>query len=83
VTYLFTRWQPIVVLTMGIVILTLYYYLQLNKKKHIIPWMAKYIFRNQFLSEKSAESLFNVITSFLFTIGGIWAIVGIYFLSKG
>ena len=63
--------------------LTLYYYLQIRKKKQIVSWIAKYIFRSQFMSEKSAESLFNVITSFLFMAGGIWVVVAIYYLTNG
>jgi hypothetical protein len=42
----------------------------------------KKIFRNQFMAEKSAESLLSVVTSFLFMIGGIWIVVAIYYLSN-
>jgi hypothetical protein len=34
------------------------------------------------MSEKSAEGLFNVLTSFLFTIGGLWIILAIAYLTE-
>ena len=80
--YLVTHWQPIAVLLIGVLILGLYYYLHINKKQRIVPWIAKHIFRNENMTF-SAESLFNVVTSFLFMIGGIWVIVGMFHLSNG
>ncbi len=80
--YLITEWQPIAGIFLGLLMLTFYYYLQIGKKAQIVKWIAKNIFRNQFMAEKSAESALNVVTSFLFMIGGIWIVVAIYYLSN-
>ena len=80
--YLITEWQPIAGIFLGLLMLTFYYYLQISKKAQIVTWIAKNIFRNQFMAEKSAESALNVVTSFLFMIGGIWIVVAIYYLSN-
>jgi hypothetical protein len=80
-SYLITYWQPISGLFIGAFMVIAYLYLYTSKAKRIIPWMAKYIFRNQIFAERSAESLFNVVTSFLFMGGGLLIILAIYFLS--
>jgi hypothetical protein len=80
--YLITHWQPVIALLVGLVVLALYYYLQVRSKVYILRWIAKSIFRNQNMLP-SAESMFNVATSFLFMVGGIWVIVAIYYLSSG
>jgi hypothetical protein len=53
----------------------LFFYLYLRQKRNIIQWLAKYGFRNQYMSEKSAESLFNTAASFIFA-------VAIYYLTN-
>jgi hypothetical protein len=81
-TYLVAHWQPIAVFLIGIAILGIYYFLHFRKKQIIVPWIAKYMLRNQNMVP-SAEGLFNVVTSFIFLVGGIWIIVAIFYLSNG
>ena len=81
VIYLITYWQPLSGLFIGLLTVFVFLYLHIFQKANIVQWIAKYIFRNQFMSEKSAENLFNVITSFLVTIGGLWIILAIYYLT--
>ena len=82
VQYLTAHWQPITGLIVGVLIEALYFYLYFTKDKRIVPWIAKFIFRNQFMSEKSADSLFKVVTSYLFMFGGLWIVLAIYFLTN-
>jgi hypothetical protein len=81
ISYLITYWQPIFGLGIGTLMVAAYLYLHLNRNKRIIPWMAKHLFRSQMFAERSAEGLFNVVTSFLFMAGGLLVILAIYFLS--
>ena len=81
--YLYTYWAPLLILVAGSVLVALFLYLHLLKKQEIIRRMAKYIFRNQIMAEKSAEGLFNVATSFVVTVGGLWMILAIYYLTNG
>ena len=81
--YLYTYWAPLLVLVAGSVLITLFLFIHLLKKQEIIRWMAKYIFRNQIMAEKSAEGLFNVATSFVVTVGGLWISLAIYYLTNG
>jgi hypothetical protein len=76
-----TYWQPLSGLIIGVLVIAIYLYLYLRRKAEIVQWIAKYIFRQQFMSEKSAENLFNVATSFVATIGGLWIILAIYYLT--
>lgn len=62
--------------------LVFFFYLNTYGKKSLIRWVAKNVFRNQMMSEKSAESLITVVTSFIFVIGGLWVILAILFLTN-
>ena len=66
---------------LGALMLVIYYYLQVRRKKQCVRWIMQHVFRSEYMIA-SAESLFNVVTSFLFMIGGVWIIVGIYYLSS-
>lgn len=81
-SYLLTHWQPVAVLVLGPLMLGFYYYLHLKKKQSVLPWIARNIFRNENMIP-SAESLFNVLSSFLFMFGLIWVIVAIFYLANG
>jgi hypothetical protein len=74
-------WQPIVGMGLGALMLVLYYYLRVRRKGECVRWIAQHVFGSEY-KITSAESLFNVVTSFLFMIGGVWIIVGIYYLSN-
>jgi hypothetical protein len=80
--YLLKEWPPILVLGAGVLLVGVFLYLHLVLKPKIVKWIAKYIFRNQVFSERSAEGLFNVAVSFIAAIGGIWIIFAIYYLTN-
>jgi hypothetical protein len=80
--YLLILSQPVVLVFEGLLVLGVYYYLQLSRKSYLVRWIARSIFRNHHMLP-SAQSLFNVMASFLFVLGGIWIIMAIYYLSNG
>jgi hypothetical protein len=80
--YLLKEWPSILVLVGGVLLVGIFLCLHLVLKPRIVQWIAKYIFRNNLFSEKSAEGLFNVAVSFIGAIGGIWIIFAIYFLTN-
>ena len=79
-SYIATNWQPLSGLIIGLAMIALFICLYTRWRKGSVQWIAKYIFRNQMMSEKSAESLLNVLIGFLFAIGGIWVILALVFL---
>jgi hypothetical protein len=81
-SYIITFWPPLLILFAGAGLVAFFLYLHLLRKADSIRWMAKYIFRNQIMSEKSAEGLFNTATSFVVTVGGLWIILAIYYLTN-
>jgi hypothetical protein len=82
ITYVLTYWPPIVILLAGSGLVAFFLYLHLVRKADSVRWIAKYIFRNQLMSEKSAEALFDIATSFVVTVGGLWIILAIYYLTN-
>jgi hypothetical protein len=81
-TYVIVRWQPIFGLVLGILILVFFFYLRVKKQPQIVQLIAKYIFRNQFMAEKSAEGLFQFVTSFLLPIAAIFIGLAILYLEN-
>jgi hypothetical protein len=77
------NWQPLSGLFIGIALIALYLYLYLTRHRIFIPLIARHVFRNQLMSEKSAEGLFNVVTSYMFAIGGILIILALFYLTNG
>ena len=80
--YLISHWQPVVGLFIGIIMLILYFYLHVRMKHYCLRLIAKYVFRNENMIP-SAESAFNVATSFLFMFGGVWVVLALYYLANG
>jgi hypothetical protein len=80
-SYLLVYWQPLSGFFIGPLMVGLYVYLYVNRSTNIVPWIAKHIFRNQMMSEKSADSLFKVITSFLCMFGGLIIILALLYLT--
>ena len=76
-------WPSLVVLAGGILFVGFFLYLNVFKKQKIVGWLAKHVFRNQLMSEKSAENLLMTATSFLLMIGGLWIILALYYLVNG
>ena len=70
-------------LLIGVAVVSVYFCLKLTRHKTAIPFIAKYVFRNQPMSVTSAEKLFNVVTSYVFAIGGIWIIAALFYLANG
>jgi len=81
-SYLVHNWQPATGLLLGGLILGFYYYLHIKWKGHIVPWIAQHVFRNQNMMV-SATSFFNVVSSFVFLLGGIWIVTALYYLGNG
>lgn len=81
VNYLITYWQPISGLFLGALLVGIFLYIHTRKKASFIRWIAKNVFRSQFMAEKSAEGLFNVATSFVLTVGGLLIILAILYLT--
>jgi hypothetical protein len=73
--------QPLIGLFIGLMILAFVSYTNWHGtvKVDTVRWIGKYIFRNQFRSEKSADGLFMTITSFLLAIGGILIVIALLF----
>jgi hypothetical protein len=80
-TYASFFWAPLLFLVAGCGTVGLFLYLHLSKKRSAIAWLAKYVFRSQMMSERSAEGLFNVVSSFVVMIGGIWILMALYVLT--
>lgn len=83
VSYLVTYWQPLSGLLIGALLVAIYMNLYTNRRRNIIPWISSRLFRNQLMSERSAEGLFDVATSFLLMVGGLWLLLAIYYLTNG
>ena len=79
IEYFVFYWPPLLVLCGGVFLVGAFVYLHVSKKKEIIKWIAKRIFRHQLMAEKSAENLFNVLTGFIVTIGGLWIILASFY----
>jgi hypothetical protein len=80
-TYISVFWAPLLFLVAGCGMVGLFLYLHMSKKRNAIAWLAKYVFRSQMMNERSAESLFNVASSFVVMIGGIWILMALYVLT--
>jgi hypothetical protein len=80
-SYLQVYWQPLSGVFIGLLMVALYVYLYVNRSATIVLWIAEHIFRNQMMSEKSADSLFKVVTSFLGMFGGLIIILAILYLT--
>ena len=78
--YITEYWQPLSGLIIGLILIILFCLLYTRWRKAPVQWIAKHIFRNQLMSEKSASSLFNVLISLLFAIGGLWVILALVYL---
>jgi hypothetical protein len=78
--YIIEYWQPLSGLIIGLLLVVLFCLLYTRWRKKPVQWIAKHIFRNQLMSEQSATSLFNVLISFMFTIGGLWIILALMYL---
>ncbi len=79
ISSLLTYGQPISGLIIGFLVLAFYGYLFLNKKQHVLPWIAKNIFRNPNMIP-SAEDLFNVASSFIVVFALLWIGLAVYHL---
>lgn len=80
--YLAAYWQPLSGLIIGIVLVAFFLHLHLHRKQGAIRWIADNVFHNQFMAEHSAEGAFNVATSFVFTVGGLWIILAMLYLTN-
>lgn len=79
-SYLIKNWQPIFGLILGLLFIVLFCLLYTRWRKASVQWIAKHIFRNQLMSEKSANSLYNVLISFIPVVGVIWAVLALVYL---
>ena len=79
-SYIIKYWQPLSGLVIGLLLLILFCLLYTRWRKAPVQWIAKHIFRNQIMSEKSASSLYNVLISFIPVIGVIWAVLALVYL---
>ena len=79
--YLISHWQPVVGLFVGITIALFYFFLHTRVKHYCLTLIAKHIFRDENMIP-SAESAFNVATSYLFMFGGLWIVLALYYLAN-
>lgn len=79
-SYIVKFWQPISGLIIGLFLIILFCLLYTRWRKAPVQWIATHIFRSQFMSEKSANSLFNVLISFIPVIGVVWAVLALVYL---
>jgi hypothetical protein len=82
-TYIAEHWQPLFGLCIGVALISIYLYLYATKHCLVIPLIARYVFGNAPSSIRSAEGLFNVLTSYVFVIGGIWIVLALFYLTNG
>jgi hypothetical protein len=84
ITHLITYWQPLSGLLLGVAILILVGYIQFfsNIRTRVVKCIAKHIYRDKFMSEKSAESLFMAITSFAVPVAAIFILSAILYLTN-
>lgn len=78
--YLLTYWQPLAGLLLGVLLVTLYFYLYLNRNERAVPWIAKYIFRNQHMTP-SADDAYKAATSYLLAFGSLLIIIALLYLT--
>lgn len=78
--YVIKYWQPLSGLIIGLLLVTLFCFLYTRWRKKPVEWISKHIFRNQFMSEKSANGLYNVLISFIPMIGGLWIVLALLYL---
>jgi len=79
-SYAIKYWQPLSGLVIGLLLIILFCLLYTRWRKAPVLWIAKHIFRNQLMSEKSADGLYNYLVSFTLVIGGLWIILALLFL---
>jgi len=74
--------QPLLVLLIGLVILTLIGYANWygGIKERSVQWIARKIFRSGHKSDISANHLFMTVTVILLWIGIIWTGIGLMYL---
>ena len=84
ITYLTIYWQPLLLLLMGTFIVIFFVCIQRfgDIKQKAVHWLATIVLRNKFMSEKSINDLFTVVAGFLVSIGGIWIILAILYLTN-
>lgn len=80
IPYITKYWQPMIGLAVGVLLIIFFCLLYTRWRKVSVQWIAKHIFRNQFMSEKSANGLFNVVISYIPVIGGLLIIIALLFL---
>jgi hypothetical protein len=75
--------DPLIGLAIGLVILAFIAYMNWYRtvKADSVRWIAKYIFRDHFRADKSADGLFMVITSILLCAGIFWTGLAILYLT--
>jgi hypothetical protein len=81
IQYITKYWAPLSGLIIGSLLIILFCFLYTRWRKAPVKWIAKHIFRDQFKSETSANGLFNVLISFIFTIGGLWVVLALLYLN--
>jgi ethanolamine transporter EutH len=79
-SYIIKYWRPLSGLVIGLLLVILFCLLYTRWRKKPVQWIAKHIFRNQFMSEKSADGLYNVLISFIPMIGGLWIVSALLYL---
>jgi hypothetical protein len=79
-SYIIKYWQPLSGLIVGILLIVLFCLLYTRWRKAPVRWIAKHIFGNQFMSEKSADGLYNVLISLIPVVGGLWIILALLYL---
>lgn len=74
IDHLVFYWPPLLVCGGGVLLVGVFLCLHFFQKKMVIRWLAKYIFRDQLMAEKSAENLFNLLAGLIVTVGILWII---------
>jgi len=80
-TYILEFHQPLIGLCGGVVLMTLYFYLYVNRHKKIVPWLARNFYNHDEFSERAADSMFKVASSYLFMFAGLTIILALLYLT--
>lgn len=80
ISYMTKYWQPLSGLIIGLFLVILFCFLYTRWRKTPVQWIAKHVFRNQFMSEKSADGLYSYLISFILVIGGLGIVLALLYL---
>jgi hypothetical protein len=83
VNYIAYYYQPLIGLIAGVIVLGLVAYINWygTVKVDVVQWIARHVFRNQYMSVKSADGLFMTVSAYLMLFAALAIILASGFLT--